>query len=91
MTAVHLSGRWIKADASLSADLVTKKGYRLVEFGGTADALQSATTEAGSPHAEYIRYHGLYADLPYEQMMQTFIQAYARADVAALAEMGLRL
>ena len=90
LNAFHLSGRWIKADASLSADLVTKKGYRLVEFDGTADALQSATTQAGAPHAEYIRYHGLYADLPFEQMMQTFIQAYARADIAALTEMGLR-
>ena len=87
--AFYLNGSWIKVDASLSADLVAKKGYRLVEFDGERDALQEATTQAGNPHAEYVCIHGLYADLPFDQMIQTFMNAYAQADVAALAKLGL--
>jgi len=89
LNAFHLNGRWVKVDASLSADLVTKKGYRMVDFDGASDALQAATTREGEPHAEYVRFHGLYSDLPLEQMMKAFMHAYARADVAALSEMGL--
>ena len=91
LNAFYLNGRWIKVDASLSPDIVDKKGYRLVEFDGVADALQAATTQAGAPHSEYVRFHGFYADLPFGQMMQAFTGAYAKADIAALAEMGLRL
>jgi acyl-coenzyme A thioesterase PaaI-like protein len=91
LNAFHLNGRWIKADASLSAVLASKKDYQLVEFDGTMDALQAATTLAGEPHCEYVRFHGLYVDLPFGQMMQAFMQAYAQADIAALAEMGMRM
>lgn len=87
----HLDGRWLKADASLSPDVVTRKGYRRVDFDGTADALLPATTLAGTPHAEYREFHGTYADLPFEQMMNAFAVAYRHVDVQALARMGFRL
>lgn len=32
----------------------------------------------------------MYVDLPFNQMMGAFMAAYARADLAALAEMGYR-
>jgi transglutaminase-like putative cysteine protease len=43
LAAFHLEGRWVKADASLTAELVARKGYRLVEFDGAADALLAPT------------------------------------------------
>lgn len=91
LVAFFLGGRWLKADASLSPDVVTRKGYRRVEFDGTADALLSDTTLAGAPHATYVRFHGLYADLPFEQMLSAFAKAYEKADVQALASMGYRM
>lgn len=91
LNAIHVDGRWLKADASLSPDLTSRKGYRLVDFDGTADALLPATTLAGTPHATYARFHGTYADLPFERMLNAFIEAYRHANVQALAELGFGL
>lgn len=91
LTAIHLDGRWLLADASLSPDVVARRRYRAVVFNGTGDAIFPRSTVDGSPHAEIVSFHGLYADLPFEQMLTAFMRAYASADVGALQEMGYRL
>lgn len=88
LTGFHLEGAWRIADASLSPALVTRKDYRVVDFTGHDDAVQSSTTVDGRPHAEYLRIHGLYADLPFEQMIAAFQAGYARADATRLGGMG---
>ena len=88
LAGVFLDGQWLKLDASLSPELVAKKRYRLVEFDGKSDALQSDTTLTGSPHMEYVAYHGTYTDLPYKQMMRGFDEGYANADKDQLVKMG---
>jgi hypothetical protein len=90
LNAVHLDGRWRLADASLSPDVVERKRYRRVDFNGEDDALFPKTTLDDVPHAEVIRFHGMYGELPFNQMMGAFVAAYAQADLAALAEMGYR-
>jgi len=89
LNAFYLDGQWVKVDASLSSELAKKKGCRLVEFDASGDALQATTTLAGEPHCEYLRFHGLFADLPFQQMMSAFFHAYQNADMAAVAELGL--
>lgn len=91
LNAFHVGGRWLEADATLSPDVTSRKGYRVVDFDGTADARLPATTLAGTPHATYARIHGAYADLPFEQMLNAFVEAYRNADQPALAELGFRL
>lgn len=88
LAGVYLDGQWFKLDASLSPELVAKKQYRLVEFDGRSDALQSNTTLTGDPHMEYVAYHGAYTDLPYKQMMRGFDAGYANADKEQLVRMG---
>lgn len=84
LNAFWLDGAWVKADASLSPDVVERKGYRDVVFAPPEDALLAPTTLAGAPHADYVAFHGLYADLPFEQMIGAFLEAYSRADVGKL-------
>lgn len=91
LNAFYLDGRWLLADASLSPDVVSRKRYRPVEFDGTQDALSAPTTLGGEPHAEYVHFHGLFDDLPFEQMIQAFLHAYQNADIDALAALGYRL
>lgn len=91
LNAFYLGGRWLLADASLSPDVVSRKGYRQQGFDGTADALLPATTLTGAAHAEYVRFHGAYANLPFEQMMSAFAAAYQSVDLEALGELGFRL
>lgn len=89
LNAFYLDGRWCRADASLSPDVTERKGYRPVIFVGDGDALLPATTLAGARHAEYLAFHGTYADLPFEQMLAAFARAYAGADVQRLSRFRL--
>ena len=91
LTAFFLDGRWLLADASLSPDFVTRKRFRPVDFDGTTDALHSTTRLDGTPHAKYVRFHGMFADLDYESMMRQFVAAYSHADPEALAALGYRM
>lgn len=90
LNAFHLDGRWLKADASLSPDVTARKGYRRVDFDGTAEALMPASTRSGAPHASYTKFHGVYADLPFEQMLNAFVEAYQHVDLLSLAAPGFR-
>ncbi len=88
LNAIHLGGRWLLADASLSPDVVERKAYRRVDFNGDEDALFPVSTLDGSPHAQVVRFHGLYSDLPFQQMMAAFMAAYTKANLPALEKMG---
>lgn len=90
LNAFYVEGGWLKVDASLSPDVTMRKGYHLVEFDGTAEALLPETTLAGGPHATYARFHGTYAELPFDQMMNAFMVAYQHVDVLALSQLGFR-
>ena len=89
LVAFHLDERWIKADASLSPDVVEKKGYRLVQFNGRDDALLAPTTANGDPHAAYLTWHGMYADLPFAQMIAAFHAGYRGGDPYVLELIGV--
>ena len=91
LNAFHLEGDWLLVDASLSPDVVERKGYRLVEFDGTGDALLHSTTQSGGPHAEYVGFHGMFPELPFDRMFQAFLEAYRNADIDALERLGYRL
>lgn len=82
--AFFLNDHWLLVDASLTRALATRKGLRLVNFDGLNDALLANTTVRGTPHAEYIRWHGLFADLPYQEIMETFRQLYSNANLEVL-------
>ncbi len=82
--ALFLEGRWLLVDASLSIDVVRRKGYRPVEFNGREDALMSSTTLSGAPHNEYTKLYGAFADLDYDEMIDTFAEGYRNADIAAV-------
>ena len=89
LTAFHLHGRWVRADASLTAELVARKGYRLVEFDGHHDALLATTTETGEPHSQYIAVHGMFADLPFAAMIEAFQEGYRGGDPEILEMVGV--
>jgi transglutaminase-like putative cysteine protease len=89
LAAFHLDGLWVKVDASLTAELVARKGYRLVEFDGHHDALLAPTTETGEPHSHYIAVHGMFADLPFAAMIGAFREGYRGGDPEILEMVGV--
>jgi transglutaminase-like putative cysteine protease len=91
LNAFHIDGAWLTVDASLDPKFLDKKRYPHTAFHGTADALLAATTTDGARAAEYVTFHGRYADLPFEQTTAAFTAGYMEADLSALVAMGLRV
>jgi transglutaminase-like putative cysteine protease len=91
LVAFHLGGRWVKADATLSPDVVRRRRYRPVEFNGRQDALLAATTLEGKPHIRYESVRGVYADLPFDEMVRVLEERFQRIDVEALAAMRYKI
>ena len=67
-----LGGKWIRADASQSYELIKRKGYHLVEFDPTKDSLLPETMPDGRPHAEYLKIYGTYSDFPFDGLFKIF-------------------
>ena len=66
LTCAFVDGRWVLLDATLDRGLVERKGYRLVEFDGTGDAVLADTDAAGQPHFDVVEELGAWPDMPDE-------------------------
>lgn len=64
LACAFLDGRWLRLDATLPRTLCAKKGYRLVEFDGSGDAVLPETDEAGEPHFDVLAELGTWPDMP---------------------------
>lgn len=89
INAFYVDDRWWRVDASLSPEVLGKKDVEVLPFSTRADCLLPASRRDGRPHAEYQRFHGTYAELPFEPMLTAFAAGYARADIPALRRMGI--
>ena len=75
-TELFLEGKWLKATPTFNWSLCEKFGVRVLEFDGRSDALLQEFDSAGQKHMEYLRYRGVYDDLPMEEMVAAWREAY---------------
>jgi transglutaminase-like putative cysteine protease len=71
-----LNNKWIKATPAFNIEMCNKFDLKPVEFDGVTDAVFHEKNKKGELHIEYIKYHGTYADLPFEEIMQAFMDQY---------------
>jgi transglutaminase-like putative cysteine protease len=71
-----LNNKWVKATPAFNIEMCNKFDLKPVEFDGVTDAVFHEKNKKGELHIEYIKYHGTYADLPFEEIMQAFIEQY---------------
>lgn len=88
LNAFFLEGRWIKVDASLTETLLAKKNLSCTDFDGEREALLPAETPDGKQHCEYLRFHGMYSDLPFRQMIDAFVEFYSKVDIDTMTKMN---
>jgi transglutaminase-like putative cysteine protease len=75
-TEFHLDGRWVKATPAFNLSLCERFGVKPLEFDGRTDCLYQPFDVQGRRHMEYVRIRGAYVDLPYEEMVSAFRDAY---------------
>lgn len=75
-TDVFLEGKWVKATPAFNIGLCEKANIHPLEFDGTKDSIYHEFDKAGNQHMEYVKHHGVFDDLPYDQILATFQQHY---------------
>jgi transglutaminase-like putative cysteine protease len=88
-TELFLDGQWVKATPAFNLSLCKRFGVRPLEFDGHEDSLFHEYDQGGRRHMEYLRQRGHYPDVPYEEIIAEFKQAYPRL-LAVIADGGLR-
>ncbi len=66
------SGRWIKSTPAFNISLCEKFGWLPLDFDGENDSIYHPFDKKGARHMEYLRYRGVYVEVPREEMEATF-------------------
>ena len=72
----HLEGKWVKATPAFNLELCRKHHVPPLEFNGREDSLFQAYNLQNQRFMEYIHFHGVYADIPVEQIVAAWEKAY---------------
>lgn len=80
-SAVYVDGQWRKGSPAFNSELCRRFGVPPLEFDGSRDALLHAADGAGRRHMEYVRERGMFADLPFDELMATLLDTYGPAMV----------
>ena len=76
-TELYIEGAWVKTTPTFNRSLCERLKVAPLDFDGRQHALFHAFDAAGNRHMEYLRYHGHYADLPLEKLIDAFREHYA--------------
>jgi transglutaminase-like putative cysteine protease len=77
-TELALDGGWVKVTPAFNIELCERFGVLPLDFDGEHDALFHPYTADGRAHMEYVRYRGTFEELPFDEIMADFRQAFAR-------------
>jgi transglutaminase-like putative cysteine protease len=72
----YLEGKWVKATPAFNADLCKKHHVPPLEFNGREDSLFQPYNLQNQKFMEYVAFHGVYADVPVDQIVEAWKKAY---------------
>ncbi len=75
-TEFYLNGKWVKATPAFDSSVFPRHNIAPVEFDGTKDAVYPSHDLSGNPYVEYITYHGSFADVPLEDLLNGWRKRY---------------
>ena len=77
-TEMYLNHQWVKATPAFNLSLCTRFNVQPLEFDGTKDSIFHESNTLGQKHMEYVRDHGHFADLPFEEIFAAYTRTYPR-------------
>src|SRR3954468_3894049 len=75
---LFLEGKWVKATPAFNLALCEKFRVKPLEFDGRNDSIFHPFDADDRKHMEYLRDRGSYADVPAEEIRETFRKYYPR-------------
>lgn len=76
-TAIYLGRKWIKATPAFNIQLCERFKLKPLEFDGRSDSIYHAFDLLGNKHMEYVRFRGEMADVPLDEIRNTFERYYS--------------
>jgi len=80
-TEFYLEGQWVKATPTFNAELCQKHKVIPLEFNGREDSLFHPYNMEKKQFMEYLEYHGIYADIPVNAILEAWEEAYGKERV----------
>ncbi|OLF19222.1 transglutaminase-like domain-containing protein [Actinophytocola xanthii] len=78
LTEVQLDGRWIRATPVFNRMLCRLYRIAPLDFDGRTDSVYHPYDEQGRRHMEFVRWHGEFADFPYDLVVNGIRDAHPR-------------
>ncbi len=79
-TSICLNGEWLKATPAFNIELCEKFSLKPLEFDGKSDSIYHSFDLKGNRHMEYIAYRAEFADVPLDEITETFRREYLPAN-----------
>ena len=74
----YLNGKWVKATPAFNAELCQRHNVDPLEFDGHHDSLFQPYNRDKARFMEYVEYHGTYADIPVQEIVEAWKRAYGK-------------
>ncbi len=75
-TSIFLEGNWVKATPAFNIELCERFRLKPLDFDGRSDSIYHPFDIEGRRHMEYLGYRGEFAEVPIEQIAETFRREY---------------
>lgn len=82
----YLEGKWVKATPAFNKELCRRAKVTPLEFNGREDSIFQLYNEEKKLFMEYITFHGTYADIPVNQIIDGWKETYGDARVTKWIE-----
>ncbi len=82
----YLEGCWVKATPAFNIELCHKAKVTPLEFNGREDSIFQTYNEEKKLFMEYITFHGTYADIPVDQIVEAWKAVYGYERVSRWIE-----
>jgi len=73
---LYLENRWVKATPAFNRELCERHRVLPLEFNGREDSMFQPFNMDSQRFIEYVRYHGVFADVPVDSIVQAWKEAY---------------
>jgi transglutaminase-like putative cysteine protease len=81
-----LDGKWVKATPAFNRELCERHGVAPLEFNGREDSMFQPYNEHREKFMEYLEFHGTFADIPVNEIVDAFEKTYGRDRVTGWIE-----
>ncbi len=78
---LYLEGQWVKATPAFNRELCERHGVEPLEFDGRSDSVFQAYDRENRRFMEYVAFHGSHADVPVDELVRAWEEAYGRERV----------